>query len=73
MIVVNCYPPWPQPSLALGFPPQSNYSILTITRQSSIGLEISNTQNNEWREVQNLHGTLQVHVGDHLEVPSSDL
>lgn len=73
VIAVNFYPPCPQPSLALGLPPHSDYSILTITLQSSIGLQILDTQDNEWRGVQNLHGSLQVHVGDHLEVLSNGL
>ncbi|KAM3320233.1 flavanone 3-dioxygenase 3-like [Capsicum chacoense] len=73
VIAVNCYPPCPQPGLALGLPPHSDYSIHTITLQSSVGLEILDTQDNEWRAVQDLHGTLQVHVGDHLEVLSSGL
>ncbi|PHT86604.1 hypothetical protein T459_08710 [Capsicum annuum] len=73
VIAVNCYSPCPQPGLALGLPPHSDYNILTITLQSSVGLEILDTQDNEWRVVQDLHGTLQVHVGDHLEVVSSGL
>ncbi|XP_047264516.1 flavanone 3-dioxygenase 3-like [Capsicum annuum] len=73
VIAVNCYSPCPQPGLALGLPPHSDYSILTITLHSSVGLEILDTQDNEWRVVQDLHGTLQVHVGDHLEVVSSGL
>ncbi|XP_075111271.1 flavanone 3-dioxygenase 3-like isoform X2 [Nicotiana tabacum] len=73
VIAVNCYPPCPQPGLALGLPPHSDYSILTIVLQSSAGLEILDIQNNEWRAVQDLQGTLQVHVGDHLEVLSNGL
>ncbi|XP_059311014.1 flavanone 3-dioxygenase 3-like [Lycium ferocissimum] len=73
VIAVNCYPPCPQPGLALGLPPHSDYSILTIILQSSAGLEILDTQENEWRAVQDLQGTLQVHVGDHLEVLSNGL
>ncbi|KAJ8552849.1 hypothetical protein K7X08_020242 [Anisodus acutangulus] len=43
------------------------------TTGSSVGLEILDVQDNEWRAVQDLHGTLQVLVGDHLEVLSNGL
>nr|AGT21478.1 KUOX1-like [Tarenaya spinosa] len=37
---VNCYPPCPQPEMALGLPPHSDYSCITILLQSLAGLEI---------------------------------
>lgn len=40
VIAVNSYPPCPQPGLALGLPPHSDYSILTVVLQSSLGLEL---------------------------------
>ncbi|MCE2055633.1 hypothetical protein HAX54_043078 [Datura stramonium] len=73
VIAVNCYLPRPQPGLALGLPPHSDYSIFTVVLQSFVGLEILDTQDNEWRVVQYLHGALQVHVGDHLEILSNGL
>ncbi|KAF5947712.1 hypothetical protein HYC85_013669 [Camellia sinensis] len=40
VMVANCYPPCPQPSLSLGLPPHSDYSFITILLQSSCGFEI---------------------------------
>ncbi|XP_060174392.1 2-oxoglutarate-dependent dioxygenase 21, chloroplastic-like [Lycium barbarum] len=73
VMAVNSYPPCPQPSLALGLPPHSDYSILTIVLQSSLGLEILDSEDGQWRVVPHLKGTLEVHVGDHLEVLSNGL
>lgn len=64
-MTVNCYPPCPQPDTARGLPPHSDYSCLAIVLQSS--------EDGSWRKVPNIHGALQVHVGDHLEVPSNDI
>ncbi|KAK7279061.1 hypothetical protein RJT34_24105 [Clitoria ternatea] len=40
VMAVNCYPPCPEPEVALGLPPHSDYSCLTILHQSCPGLEI---------------------------------
>ncbi|KAE9621154.1 putative flavanone 3-dioxygenase [Lupinus albus] len=40
IVTMNCYPPCPQPKLALGLPLHSDYSCLTILHQSNPGLEI---------------------------------
>ncbi|KAM7273262.1 hypothetical protein ACFE04_027926 [Oxalis oulophora] len=71
VIAVNCYPPCPNPELALGSPPHSDYSCLTIILQSGPGLEILNPEDNKWNLVPKIDGVLQVHVGDHLEVLSN--
>ncbi|GMN41066.1 hypothetical protein TIFTF001_010286 [Ficus carica] len=68
VMVVNCYPPCPNPDLALGLPPHSDYSCLTIVLQSSPGLEIMDAEAGTWRLVPELPGALQVHVGDHFKV-----
>ncbi|KAK9292516.1 hypothetical protein L1049_020489 [Liquidambar formosana] len=73
VMAVNCYPPCPQPALALGLPPHSDYSCLTIALQSSPGLEIMGNEAGTWRLVPEHQGVLQVHVGDHLEVLSNGL
>ncbi|KAA8533918.1 hypothetical protein F0562_031435 [Nyssa sinensis] len=74
VMAVNCYPPCPQPSLALGLPPHSDYSCLTIVLQSSLGLEIMDTKDDgSWRLVPEQKGSLQVHVSDHLEVLSNGI
>ena len=73
VMAVNCYPPCPDPDLALGLPPHSDYSCLTILLQSARGLEIADPEGGAWRLVPHLSGggVLQVHVGDHLEVMSN--
>ncbi|KAE9465030.1 hypothetical protein C3L33_03040, partial [Rhododendron williamsianum] len=71
VMAVNCYPPCPQPGLVLGLPSHSDYSCFTILLQSTTGLEILDTEDGKWRAVPELKGTLQVHVGDHVEVLSN--
>lgn len=73
VIVVNCYPPCPQPGLALGLPPHSDYTCLTIVLPSSSGLQTLDSRDGKWRAVPNIQGALQVNVGDHLEVLSNGL
>ncbi|XWS60148.1 hypothetical protein CRYUN_Cryun07bG0009700 [Craigia yunnanensis] len=73
VMAVNCYPPCPEPDMALGLPPHSDYTCLTIVLQSSAGLEILDTEDGNWKVVPELHGALQVHVGDHFEVLSNGL
>lgn len=73
VMVVNFYPPCPNPSLVLGLPPHSDYSCLTILLQSSSGLEIMSPEDGTWRAVSDIQGALQVHVGDHIEVLSNGL
>ncbi|XAR66081.1 Flavanone 3-dioxygenase [Bertholletia excelsa] len=73
VMAVNCYPPCPEPALALGLPPHSDYSCLTILLQSRPGLQIMDGEDGKWREVREIKGALQVHVGDHMEVLSNGL
>ncbi|KAI3508383.1 hypothetical protein L1887_23390 [Cichorium endivia] len=73
VLAVNCYPQCPEPRLTLGLPPHSDYSCITIVLHSSCGLEIMDASNNTWQLVPDLHGALQVHVGDHVEVLSNGL
>ncbi|XP_024969159.1 flavanone 3-dioxygenase 3 [Cynara cardunculus var. scolymus] len=73
VLAVNCYPECPEPHMALGLPPHSDYSCITIVLHSSCGLEIMDTSDATWRLVPELHGALQVHIGDHVEVLSNGL
>ncbi|GAB2294164.1 hypothetical protein Dimus_028384 [Dionaea muscipula] len=74
VIILNCYPPCPDPRLALGLPPHSDYSCFTILLQSSQGLEIKDFLDGEWKVVPHkVDGSLQVHIGDHLEVLSNGI
>ncbi|KAG9454458.1 hypothetical protein H6P81_007362 [Aristolochia fimbriata] len=71
VMAVNCYPPCPEPELALGMPPHSDYSCLTILVQDRQGLQIKEEKSNKWISVPATQGALLVHVGDHLEVLSN--
>lgn len=73
VVAVNCYPPCPQPEVALGLPPHTDYSCITTVLQSSQGLEIMDMADGKWKLVPKVDGTLQVHVGDHVEVLSNGL
>lgn len=73
VVTVNCYPPCPQPEVALGLPPHTDYSCITTVLQSSQGLEIMDTADGTWKLVPKIDGALQVHVGDHVEVLSNGL
>nr|KYP49749.1 Protein SRG1 [Cajanus cajan] len=73
VMAVNCYPPCPEPEIALGLPPHSDYSCLTILHQSLPGLEIMDLEDGTWKVVPHIPGALQVHVGDHFEVLSNGL
>lgn len=73
VMAVNCYPPCPEPEIALGLPPHSDYSCLTILHQSCPGLEIVDLEDGKWKMVPYIPGALQVHVGDHFEVLSNGL
>ncbi|XP_059625293.1 flavanone 3-dioxygenase 3 [Cornus florida] len=72
-LAVNGYPPCPNPELALGIPPHSDYSCITIVLQSSPGLEVMDPRDGSWRLVPEAKGILQVHVGDQVEVLSNGL
>lgn len=67
---VNCYPPCPEPELALGMPPHSDFGSLTILLQSCPGLQIMD-HNKNWLSVPIVEGALIVQVGDQIEVMSN--
>ncbi|KAI6696146.1 hypothetical protein NL676_016265 [Syzygium grande] len=73
VMAVNCYPPCPNPEMALGQPPHSDHICLTIVLQSSPGLRIMDPVDCTWKSVPKIPGALQVHVGDHLEALSNGL
>ncbi|KAL0401008.1 UNVERIFIED_CONTAM: Flavanone 3-dioxygenase 3 [Sesamum latifolium] len=71
VMAVNCYPQCPQPELALGLPPHSDYSCLTVVLQDMPGLQILDSRDKSWKAVPMIPGALQVNVGDQLEVLSN--
>ncbi|KAK4766320.1 hypothetical protein SAY87_007962 [Trapa incisa] len=70
LMVVNCYPPCPEPGLTLGMPPHSDYGFLTLLLQDQVrGLQIQHRE--DWVTVEPIHGSFIVNVGDHLEIFSN--
>ncbi|KAL2549993.1 KAR-UP oxidoreductase 1 [Forsythia ovata] len=72
VMVVNCYPKCPKPELTLGIPPHSDYSCITILLQNSAnGLEICDSGDGSWKLIPVVRSSLQVNIGDYLEVLSN--
>lgn len=70
LMVVNCYPPCPQPDLTLGMPPHSDYGFLTLLLQDEVeGLQIQFKE--KWVTVEPIANSFVVNVGDHLEIFSN--
>ncbi|CAH2063413.1 unnamed protein product [Thlaspi arvense] len=72
VMAMNCYPACPEPEIALGMPPHSDFSSLTILLQSSQGLQIMDCDNN-WVCVPYIEGALIVQLGDQVEVMSNGI
>ncbi|GKA67465.1 flavanone 3-dioxygenase 3-like protein [Tanacetum coccineum] len=70
VMAVNCYPPCPEPDLALGMPPHSDYGTITILNQNQQGLEIMD-HDNIWHPVPFIQGALIVQLGDQVELMSN--
>ncbi|XAR69675.1 Flavanone 3-dioxygenase [Bertholletia excelsa] len=70
LMVVNCYPPCPEPQLTLGMPPHSDYGFLTLLLQDEVeGLQI--LHQDKWLTIEPIPNSLVVNVGDHLEIFSN--
>ncbi|GMH09867.1 hypothetical protein Nepgr_011708 [Nepenthes gracilis] len=70
LMIVNCYPPCPEPDLTLGLPPHSDYGFLTLLLQDEVeGLQIQFEE--RWVTVEPIPNAFVVNVGDHLEIFSN--
>ncbi|KAF3445958.1 hypothetical protein FNV43_RR11135 [Rhamnella rubrinervis] len=66
LLVINMYPPCPQPDVAMGLPPHSDHGLLTLLTQNELsGLQV--IHNGNWVSV-NPFPTLFVITGDHMEI-----
>ncbi|CAN6227564.1 unnamed protein product [Urochloa humidicola] len=71
MLVCHCYPPCPQPELAIGMVPHSDWGFLTVLLQNqSGGLQV--LHNDQWVDVVPISGTFVVNIGDLLQLVSND-
>jgi flavonol synthase len=69
---INYYPACPQPEMALGVLPHTDMSALTVLKPNDVpGLQIF--KNNEWVTAKYVPNTLIIHIGDQLQVTSSNL
>ncbi|CAI8598370.1 unnamed protein product [Vicia faba] len=69
-MLVNLYPPCPQPNLALGLPSHSDVGFLAFLIQNEIGgLQVKHE--GKWVNVNPIPNCLVVNIGDQLEVVSN--
>ena len=69
---MNIYPPCPQPELAVGLSPHTDFGLLIILASNGVaGLQIQ--QNRVWFNVDVHPNYLMVNLGDHMEVRFLDL
>ncbi|XWS66790.1 hypothetical protein CRYUN_Cryun05aG0231100 [Craigia yunnanensis] len=70
LMVLNCFPPCPEPDLTLGMPPHSDYGFLTLLLQDEVeGLQIQ--YKGKWITVEPMANSFVINVGDHLEIFSN--
>ncbi|CAL5417851.1 unnamed protein product [Camellia sinensis] len=66
LLVVNFYPPCPQPELAIGMPPHSDHGLFTLLIQNQLGgLQV--LHNGKWVPINPLPNSILVNTGDHME------
>ncbi|GMN40063.1 hypothetical protein TIFTF001_009292 [Ficus carica] len=67
LLVINLYPPCPQPELAMGLPPHTDHGLLTLLMQNQLcGLQV--LHNGKWVPVNPLPYSFLVNTGDHMEI-----
>lgn len=70
LLVINCYPPCPQPESAMGMPPHSDHGLLTLLIQNELGgLQIQHK--GKWVPINPLPNSFMVNTGDHMEILSN--
>jgi isopenicillin N synthase-like dioxygenase len=68
LLVVNLYPPCPEPDVAIGLPPHTDHGLLTLLMQNELsGLQVMH--NGKWVPVNDPPpNSFLVNIGDHMEV-----
>lgn len=70
LLVVNLYPPCPQPEVVMGLPPHSDHGLLTILMQNDhVGLHVRH--DGKWIPINPPPGSFVVNIGDHMEILSN--
>ncbi|KAJ8754074.1 hypothetical protein K2173_001972 [Erythroxylum novogranatense] len=70
LMILNCFPPCPEPDLTLGMPPHSDYGFLTLLLQDEVeGLQIQHQ--GKWVTVEPIANAFVVNLGDQLEIFSN--
>lgn len=72
LLVINLYPPCPEPELVMGLPPHSDHGLLTILMQNEVGVGgLQVKHRGKWVPVNPPPNAFVVNMGDHMEVPFS--
>ncbi|XP_059636784.1 2-oxoglutarate-dependent dioxygenase 19-like [Cornus florida] len=67
LLLINLYPPCPQPEVAMGMPPHSDHGLLTLLVQNEEnGLQV--LHNHKWVLIKPLANSILVNTGDHMEI-----
>ncbi|CAK9173301.1 unnamed protein product [Ilex paraguariensis] len=70
---INSYPPCSESDIKAGITPHTDYGLITILLQTHPGLEVVDRTDGKWKVVPEVKGSLQVLVGDQLQVMSNGL
>ncbi|XP_061362139.1 2-oxoglutarate-dependent dioxygenase 19-like [Gastrolobium bilobum] len=67
LLVINFYPPCPDPELVMGLPAHTDHGLLTLLMQNELsGLQIQH--NGKWIPVHPLPNSFLINTGDHMEI-----
>ncbi|XP_059637630.1 2-oxoglutarate-dependent dioxygenase 19-like [Cornus florida] len=67
LLLMNLYPPCPQPEVAMGMPPHSDHGLLTLLVQNEEnGFQV--LHNHKWVPIKPLANSILVNTGDHMEI-----
>ncbi|OMO63567.1 Oxoglutarate/iron-dependent dioxygenase [Corchorus olitorius] len=70
ILIANLYPPCPQPELAMGLPPHSDHSLVTLLMQNEIGgLQVQHQ--GKWINVNPIPNSIVANIGDQIEILSN--